>query len=138
MVLLALSAGIAGGIYNSFVRGFLQQIGTYHSLLMPSTYLYAILSVSGAFLKLLLVNYAMQFYDQSEIGSIFSSFFIVFQISAGAFIQNEKSLYSYQEMLLLLLYSAICIFGIYLVTRKDFFSSLNIFQNKVVFGEKKE
>ena len=78
MVLQALAAGIAGGIYNSFVRGFLGQLSYKGSLLMLSTYFYAFLSVAGAFFKLLLVNQSMEIYDQSEIGPIFSSFFIVF------------------------------------------------------------
>ena len=34
----------------------------------------------------------------------------------------------------LVLYSLICILGIYLITKKDFFR--RCFQNKVVFGEK--
>jgi hypothetical protein len=63
MVLLALAAGISGGLYNSFVRAFLSQFHNPNSLHMFSTYLYALLSVSGAIFKLILVNKSMETYD---------------------------------------------------------------------------
>ena len=118
MILSAFTASLMGGIYNSFMRGYLIQIGLENGLVMISTYVYAFICVFGAFLKLYLINKAMTVYDQTEIGPTFSTFFIVFQIFAGAFILDEKSMYNWGEMLLLFLYSSICISGIYIIAKK--------------------
>jgi hypothetical protein len=134
MILFALMAGLSGGIYNQFIRGFLLQVSHEGAQEMMSTYLYAVIGVGGAVFKLVLVNWAMTIYEQGEIGPIFSAFFIVFQISAGAFIENEKELYTFKEMVLLLLYSLICILGIFLIARKEL---MPFIQNKVIFGQDK-
>ena len=99
---------------------------------MPSTYLYAVIGIGGAIYNLVLVNWAMTIYNQAEIGPIFSAFLIIFQISSGAFIENEKELYSFEEMLLLLFYSLVCIAGIFLIARKEL---MPCFENKIVFGQ---
>jgi hypothetical protein len=102
---------------------------------MFSTYVYAVIGIGGGCWKLALVNYAMTIYDQAEIGPIFSAFFIVFQISAGIFIADEESLYKFGEMVMLLIYSFICILGIILMTRKNLLSIC--IKNRVVFGYQK-
>ena len=118
MILSAFVASLMGGIYNSFMRGFLIQINLEGGFTMISSYIYAIICVGGAFMKLYLINKAMTMYDQTEIGPTFSTFFIVFQIFAGAIILDEKSMYSLSEMVMLVLYSAICISGIYIIAKK--------------------
>ena len=99
---------------------------------MPQTYLYAVIGVGGAIFNIVLVNWAMSIYDQAESGPIFSAFLIIFSMSAGAFIEDEKDLYKIEEMLLLVFYSLICIIGIFLITRKELLTCL---ENKLIFGQ---
>ena len=99
---------------------------------MPQTYLYAVIGVGGAIFNIVLVNWAMSIYDQAESGPIFSAFLIIFSMSAGAFIEDEKDLYKIEEMLLLVFYSLICIMGIFMITRKELLTCL---ENKMIFGQ---
>lgn len=118
MILQALSAGILSGYFNAFLRAALIQLSIKDGYLCISTYVYIMIVIPTAFLKLVIYNNSMAMYDQSENGPIFAAFFILIQIISGAILLNEGVLYNTFEMVQLTFYSSICIMGIYILANK--------------------
>ena len=100
---------------------------------MLSTYGYMMIVIPGAVLQLKLVNHAMEVYNQAEIGPIYSSSLILLHMLSGGIILNEKALYTRKEIWMLIVYSMVCILGIYIIAKKP---SVFCFQNKVVLSSK--
>jgi hypothetical protein len=124
MVLLSFMGGLISGIFSSFLRGLLLQVSMNGGLQLVSTYIYGAIVIVGATIQLILVNHAMEVYNQADIGPIYSSSLILLNMLCGGVILDEKSLYSDIQIALLLTYSMVCISGIYLIHICDGVSSL--------------
>ena len=60
----------------------------------------------------------MKIYPQLELHPIFETSMILFNMSSGAIILNEKQLYSYIELVFLTIYAFICIIGVFMLVKK--------------------
>jgi hypothetical protein len=114
-------SGLVSGIYSSFLRGLMLQFSMEGSFKFISTYVYILIVVPGAVLQLKLVNHAMEVYNQAEIGPIYSSALIIFQMLSGGIILDEFSIYQTRELITLVGFSLICILGIYVLAKKPYF-----------------
>lgn len=98
--------------------GELVASATWRDHWMLNVVMVTLLCVSGL-LQLHSLNLAMKFYDQLEVVPIYQTSLMIFWISAGLIILNEKQFYSWAKLFCIIGAVAVCFIGIKLVTMKS-------------------
>ena len=65
-----------------------------------------------------MLNVAMQYFDQVAIMPIYECFLILTSILTGAVIMQDYRMYNWQQFLMLLVCSIICIIGVFILVKK--------------------
>lgn len=101
----------------TFLKFFTESLKVY-GITSPVAYIYFTFAIIISGLQLKMLNRAMEVYDQVETVPIYQTSLILLNIACGSIVMNERMLYSWDELSLMVVYSTISICGVWIILKK--------------------
>ena len=117
MFLMGTACGLMSSLSMTFLKFFTESLKV-HGVSSPVVYIYFSFAIMISALQLKMLNRAMEVYDQVETVPIYQTSLILLNIACGSIVMNERMLYSWDELSLMLVYSSISICGVWIILKK--------------------
>ena len=121
LILFPWTSGLLSGITTSFIKGAAEMVKS-ETLVACLTHplLYVCLAICTVTIvgQLYSMNQGFKYYNQLEVVPIYQSSVIIHNILCGGVIFDEFRLYSWWQMLLIVVGTLICIGGIIIIAKK--------------------
>lgn len=128
MMLMSVTAGLIGGIQGSLMRGMTLSFTL--GGMSWATFTYLLVGIFSGCIQLYCLNVVMLNYEQLDATPTYQSSLILLNILCSIVVLDEKQVYTWSELILLLFYAKICILGVYIIVHKPNVFYINSWKNE--------